>query len=658
VAELREGVDVGGYRIGRVLGHGGMGVVYEATQLSLDRVVALKVIAPHLSQDASFRERFRREAMLQAAIDHPSVVPVHETGESEHGVFLVMALVRGSSFAELVNRGEVDPPRAVRILSQIADALDVAHEKGLVHRDIKPQNILVGARDRAYLADFGLTRYRDATRLTKTDQFVGTVDYCAPEQIHGKPATAQTDVYALAAVLYQALTGSVPYERESDAAVMFAHVSEPPPSVTAKRPDLAPAVDEVIRRGMAKEPEERYASASDLVAAAERALGEAPTAVPATRPAATIPHADVPARTEPLPPVPPAPPVPAPWPAEERRRRRTPLVALALVLLGAGAGFLAGTLLADDSTPAPESPAPVRAGLARGTAGSLQLAYPRDWDVVEPAPPELEGSGIEDAVVLAPRGDDAEGGLFAGSLAGASADEPLPLRAPDARVQLDAFGAYVYDDIRRPEDWRQARTYVVRHTEGVSLVRCYVRRAADARAGRRVLDTCARIAAAVALVEGVDPLPLEPNPEYAAALGDVLADLNAARVAARRRLAEASAPARQRAEARALRDAYDDAARRLADVDPSPDARAAHDEVVAALRAARDAYAALEGVIAAADAADYGAARARVVAAERTVCGELRDLRKDRALGPRRAGRLSRELGYVIRAPGCPPAAA
>src|SRR3954468_12754480 len=242
-----------------------MGVVYEATQLSLNRTVALKFLAAHFSQDVDFRERFRREGVIQAGIDHPHIVPVYEAGEVEDGLFLAMRLIRGSNLKELILSGDVDLGRTLRILAPVADALAVAHEAGLTHRDIKPQNVLVGARDHSYLADFGLTKGPDVVSLTRTGQFLGTLDYVAPETINGQRATDRSDTYALAAVLYECLTGQVPYKRPSEAAVLFAHVSDPPPLVSEHRADLPPALDEVIARGMAKQPDDRYASPVDLL---------------------------------------------------------------------------------------------------------------------------------------------------------------------------------------------------------------------------------------------------------------------------------------------------------------------------------------------------------------------------------------------------------
>ena len=276
---LDKGTKVAGYEIEGMLGHGGMGVVYEARQLSLGRTVALKILAGTLGMDPSFKERFRHEGRIQAALDHPHIVTIFEAGEWDDSLFIAMRLVRGPNLKEMIIARELEGARTLRILRPIAEALDSAHEAGLIHRDIKPQNILVGSRDRAYLADFGLTKGIDDAGLTQTGQFVGTIDYIAPEQIRGEPATNACDIYALSAVLYECLTGAVPYPKPSDAAVMYAHLSEPPPLVTDQRPELPPNLDEVICKAMDKDPKARYASATELIDAAERALGKRVRAV-------------------------------------------------------------------------------------------------------------------------------------------------------------------------------------------------------------------------------------------------------------------------------------------------------------------------------------------------------------------------------------------
>jgi protein kinase-like protein len=267
---LEKGTTLGGYKITGILGQGGMGVVYEAEQMTLNRTVALKVLAPHLSDDVLFRERFRREGQLQANIDHPHIVTVYEAGDSDEGVFIAMRLIRGPNLKDMIVSRELDPGRTIRILTPIAEALDTAHEAGLIHRDIKPQNILVAGRDHAFLADFGLTKGAGEKSLTKTGQFVGTFDYISPEQVKGEKATHKSDVYALAAVLYECLTGIVPFPKDSEAAVLYAQMADPPPKVTDQRPELPVSLDDVIALGMAKDPAERYNSCGQLLMETKR----------------------------------------------------------------------------------------------------------------------------------------------------------------------------------------------------------------------------------------------------------------------------------------------------------------------------------------------------------------------------------------------------
>jgi serine/threonine protein kinase len=269
---LQKGTNVGGYRVDGILGQGGMGVVYEATQLSLERVVALKVLAAHLTDDIAFQTRFKREGKVQAGIDHPHIVTVFDSGQTEHGFFIAMRLVRGPTLKDLIISRQLDAGRTLRILTPVAEALDTAHAAGLIHRDIKPQNILVSGRDHAFLADFGLTKASGDASMTRTGQFVGTLDYISPEQIRGDRAAVQSDVYALAAVMYECLTGVVPFPKESEAAVLYAHMADPPPRVSDHRPDLPGQLDDVMGRAMAKDPAERPASAGALMLDINRAF--------------------------------------------------------------------------------------------------------------------------------------------------------------------------------------------------------------------------------------------------------------------------------------------------------------------------------------------------------------------------------------------------
>ena len=271
-----------------------MGTVYEATQLSLDRKVALKIVSPGLSADGAFRARFQKEGLVQARMEHPNIVTVHEAGEEGGLLFLAMRLVRGSSLKDMLRNGALKATRTLHILHAVADALENAHDAGLIHRDVKPQNILIGARDHSYLADFGITKGVNETGFTRTGQFMGSLDYVAPEEIQGEAMTTAADVYALGAVLFECLTGVVPFAKETVRAVLYAHVAEEPPKVSARRPDLPTALDAVIAAGMAKDPSARP-TASALIEAAERCFDHTPNVIaistPPQEPAPLSPHA-------------------------------------------------------------------------------------------------------------------------------------------------------------------------------------------------------------------------------------------------------------------------------------------------------------------------------------------------------------------------------
>jgi non-specific serine/threonine protein kinase len=253
-----------------------MGIVYRAVQLRLTRMVALKLVTPALARDTSFRERFRREWMIAASIDHPNVIPVYEAGEEDGALFIAMRWVDGTDLRETIDRGRLEPSRAAQLVSQAARALDAAHQQDLIHRDVKPANILITGQDHVYLTDFGLTKHASSiSGLTRTGQWVGTVDYTAPEQIEGTPVTPRTDVYSLGCVLFEALTGQTPYKRENDLATLWAHVYAPPPSLLEFAPDISPRFETVVKRAMAKDPAERYTSAGEFgQAALDAALGE------------------------------------------------------------------------------------------------------------------------------------------------------------------------------------------------------------------------------------------------------------------------------------------------------------------------------------------------------------------------------------------------
>ncbi|MBV9513442.1 MAG: protein kinase [Mycobacteriaceae bacterium] len=268
----RVGTTFGNYRITGLLGKGGMGEVYQAYDTVMGRTVALKILSDQFTQDERFRTRFRRESRAAAILQEPHVIPIHQSGEIDGCLYIDMRLVQGKTLHEMLRRGPLEPGRAVAIISQVASALDAAHAEQLIHRDVKPQNIIVTGEDFAYLVDFGIAETKGDTRLTRTGTQIGTYAYMAPERYLDQPITPAVDVYALACVLYEALTGYAPFPADSLEQLITAHLTSPPPRPTAVNPRLPRSFDEVIARGMAKEPDDRYGSAGAFGRAAQRSL--------------------------------------------------------------------------------------------------------------------------------------------------------------------------------------------------------------------------------------------------------------------------------------------------------------------------------------------------------------------------------------------------
>jgi streptogramin lyase len=272
------GTELAGYRIEALLGRGGMSVVFRAEDKRLRRKVALKLLARELAEDERFRERFLRESQLASSIDHPGVVPVYDVGDSSGQLYIAMRYVEGSDLRRILEaEGKLEPARALAICAQVADALDAAHERGLVHRDVKPSNVLIASqrgREYCYLADFGLSKDgSEDSRLAVTEPLVGTTDYVSPEQIRGEEVDARADVYGLGCLLYECLTGGVPFRSDSEIEVVYAHLEEPPPRPSASRPELGEAIDTVIAKAMAKDSRDRYATCVELFDGARAALG-------------------------------------------------------------------------------------------------------------------------------------------------------------------------------------------------------------------------------------------------------------------------------------------------------------------------------------------------------------------------------------------------
>jgi hypothetical protein len=410
VPELLPGDQFAGCRIDAVAGRGGMGVVYQATQLNLGRPVALKLIAPDHATDRGFRERFQRESRLAASIDHPNVVPVYEAGEMDGQLYLVMRWVRGTDLHALLKREtRLDAEQAASIAAQVGAGLDAAHANGLVHRDVKPANVLLTG-EHAYLSDFGLSRLEASdTRLTDSGQWIGSVDYCSPEQLRGARTEARADVYALGCVLHAMLTGEPPYPRGTVTATLLAHLNEPIPQPSTA--GVPRAFDRVMARALAKEPGDRYPSAGDLGRAAlaaargehvtetERSVAVGPAAPSApgetnghdrTAVTASLWHrTPTPVQARPAPPpaderargkqhagaAPPPPAADYKRVRATRRLRAVVLAALALALVGAAAWAAAGVLPSVGGSGAAQRSGPLTDDEVREVADEFASAY-------------------------------------------------------------------------------------------------------------------------------------------------------------------------------------------------------------------------------------------------------------------------------------------
>jgi hypothetical protein len=413
------GATVAGYRIEAAAGRGGMGVVYRARDIALDRVVALKVIAPEYARDSKFRTRFVRESLATAGVDHPNVIPVYDAGEDDDGqLYIAMRFVEGDDLGSLLHeKGALDPALAAELVAQAGAALDAAHARGLVHRDVKPANVLIdgGARPHVYLTDFGLAKWEDSTSgLTSTGGWLGTPDYLAPEQVDGGTPDARTDVYALGCVLFAALTGRPPFADVPKLRKATAHLHEPPPSLKRVAPEVPTAFDPVLWRALAKEPARRYASAGELGTAALAAASGA--AEPTT------------ARTRRMrPKSAPAAPTAKLASAPKERRWRAARIAGALVglaIAGVAAAALLGAFSPNTRHPTPDTqrsttPAPTAAaGTVRCTANLCTQAGRRvqapiedgtcgagigTWSRIDAGDPPLIACVPHDAPVNPPR---------------------------------------------------------------------------------------------------------------------------------------------------------------------------------------------------------------------------------------------------------------
>ncbi len=629
---------VAGYRIDGRLGEGGMGTVYRATQLSLERVVALKLLTAELSADPAFRERFRREGLLQAALDHPHIVTVYEAGETDNRLFLAMRMVEGPTLKDLILRRQLDDRRALRLLTQVAEALDAAHAKGLIHRDVKPQNVLVGAGDHAYLADFGLTKGNDDDAMTETGQFVGTIDYISPEQARGENATGRSDVYALTAVLCECLTGQVPFQRSTEERALLAHLTEPPPRLSQMRTDLPAAMDEVVARGMAKDPEGRPASAGELMLQARRALGAAPpeSSAPSasTDPTRLRPAVGSPtraprtaAKSDPGATRLAAAAVTAPQdapqasggerdaPAGAPNRRYVPVLIVAAVL-ALVAGLLLGGSSGSSGTAFTHS----------ASAGYVELSFPSSWQRVGSAS-TVRGLTFSQPLALSTSSSGQR--LLAGEVR-ASGPSLLPatftaavngtLPRPEP-VRLGADEAYRYSGLSVHGLASPLTLYTVPTTGGVVTIACLGATAAASG------SQCAQIAATLKL-NGTTAFGLAPSPQYASALGGIFGTLNSAVNTGAARLHAASSATAQAAAAAQLAAAYTTASRALARLSVSPAVQSINANLAASLAALSRDYAALAAAARAGNEAAYAQAQRAIGSAGARMTSALAALRQ------------------------------
>jgi serine/threonine protein kinase len=439
----RIGTVFAGYRIEGAAGRGGASLVYLATNLKLGNRVALKVLSPELGEDDTFRERFVRESQIAAQLNHPNIIPIYDAGADGDYLYIAMRYVEGADLrAQIAEQGALPVERTMRIIGQVSRALDTAHARGLVHRDVKPANVLleeVGKEhEHAYLADFGLTKRTGShTGLTGSGHFIGTIDYMAPEQIEGGDVDSRADVYALACMVYQCLTGVVPFPKDAELAVLWAHMNEAPPSVSSLRPEVPPSVDAVIARGMSKQRDERYDTCEQLVSALNDALGLSGASSTVTPPTPVGAETSVaPAPPPPRPEPEPAPPVftattggSDPRPRESRRGGipgprwgRIAAVAGAIVALGAAA-LAAHQLTGGSASGSAGGGAPMTdTNLQHYVSAELWQAYScrRQTPAVPPSLPTSDGTA-----------NAGKGGLL---------DSALCPDGPGIHVQLALYG--------------------------------------------------------------------------------------------------------------------------------------------------------------------------------------------------------------------------
>jgi hypothetical protein len=625
--DARIGSELAGYRIEVAIGRGGMGVVYRAEQLRLGRKVALKLLAPELAENQGFRARFEHESRLAAALDHPNIVPLFEAGEADGLLFISMRYVEGTDLRALLSKhGRLEPDRALAIAAQVASALDAAHMRGLVHRDVKPGNILIaegaapGLPEHCYLTDFGLTKDTSSpVELTATGTFVGTIDYIAPEQIEGAKPDGRGDQYALACVLFECLTGHPPFPRDEEISVMWAHLQDEPPTVTSERPQLPPAVDAVIAQALSKAPTARYATCSAMVSAARAALlPDAPVVAPAAttrehgRPILPAPagatrvnaaNAAPPPLAAPAPAAA-APPLAAPtaadWPAEPAPataegartaapsaptaiRPRWPVIAgvAALMVVVTVAGYVVGQSGGDE--------APAASKVASN--GDLTVAYNSRW-TPGGRPDAVRGLELVSPITL----QSGSARIVAGKIAHPGPGLlPVGVGAPGATgvVALDRTPALRHTDVPAGRN-ATATVFVVSTDDGPEAIACV----------GATPKGCEGVAATLKLKDG-GALDIRPNKAYATALTALLAERARRDGADRRILARSGTSATQAAAAARAARAQAALAKRARALPVPKAAATANEAVAAAIAGTATGYKRLAAASRAHDAAAY-----------------------------------------------------
>ncbi len=614
--ELPAGTTIGGYEIVGTLGQGGMGVVYEATQRSVGRAVALKLLSIEFSSDPEFQERFRREGQMQALLEHPNIVPLHETGESSHGLFISMRLVRGTTLNEIIVAGDLDARRALRLLRPIASALSAAHEIGLVHRDLKPANILVDLRDHSYLADFGLSKPIAQRGLTASGMFAGTAHYASAEQARGEEATAASDVYALGAVIFAALAGRAPFGDRSDQAALVANATEDRPAITSLRPDLPPTIDGVLRRAMAIDPEQRQASAEQVIDDLDRVLRRASATVMSApvRTVASVGVADV--RRDSLGSASDhgfagksAPGQATPSGDAGARPGFKTIVGTVAVTAGLGFGVSVGPFGGKHSS------SPVLSGTASGP--QVQFAFPAEMARVDPGDVRPRVS-LKQPVAVSGSLDGQSVSFISGETAAVGPSLlPQPLRT-DASVRssdrrMTTIGSNqgaVYSDAQF--DRRPARVYAIPTRDGVSTSVCLMTAIASA-----VADACDAMATSVE--PSAEPVGLGVDPVYADDLKEAIVPLIQKRRRLRQRLAQSPLAEDQALLASRLADAYAATAATLSKAEPVPQVGDVHHELISGVTDAAAQYRRLGAAAREASAATFDRAAADAIGAEKAL---------------------------------------